>query len=121
MNDTSTLAEALIAKSAYLEIHTCTGQATHLKTPNDAAFGNWATYSDILLTGGELADIRVEDLFESGAHWTRCALVVKSELEPDWLKAVVLADVFLACPHTIQVDYDQSVQSRLILPTGVKV
>jgi hypothetical protein len=121
MTDNDSLAEALIAKSAYLEIHTCTGQATHLQTPNDAAFSNWATYSDILLTGGELADIRLDELFEPQAHWIRCALVVKSELEPDWLKAVVLADVFLACPHTIQVDHDQSVQSRLILPTGVKV
>ena len=120
MTENSELAESLLRKSAFLEIITCTGEATHLKTPNNAAFQNWATYSDILLKGGELDDIQLSNLFPTGAHWVRCALITKSDLESDWKKAIVLAEVFLACPHTITVEHEQSVQSRLILPAGVR-
>jgi len=121
MTDNEALAEKLLRKSSYLEIVVCNGTATHLQTRPDEAFLNWATYADVLLKGGELADIQLETLFAPGVHWTRCALITKSDLETDFTKATVLAEFFLACPHTIEVDLDQAVKPKLILPTGVRV
>jgi hypothetical protein len=121
MPDNQALAEKLLRKSSFLEIVVCNGTATHLQTRPDEAFLNWATYADVLLKGGELADIQLDTLFASGVHWTRCALVTKSDLEADFTKATVLAEFFLACPHTIEVDLDKAVQPRLIIPAGAKV
>ena len=121
MTDNQVLAENLLRKTAYLEIVVCDRTATHLQTRPDEAFLNWATYADLLLKGGELADIQLEHLFAPGVHWTRCALITKSDLEPDFAKAMILAEFFLACPHTIEVDLEASVKPRIILPAGVKV